>query len=246
MANLAPVESGPSAEELPRKNWQKDIRVLAGCFACNTEGECYPGNVFLGILDNGSYVMAIDPAGDLTRLLEEIADGNEQAKNELFECVYEELHQMAKRHMNQERPGHTLGATGLVHEVYFRLQGQALQKNRPYFFAAAAKAMYRILVEHARRFQIRQQKRVPWDAVLDDLVATHCVTMLDLHEALEKLKEYGQRGKRQHEVVVQRFFGGLQWKEIATNLGVAVTTVEKDWQAARAWLHARLKQGDQT
>ena len=246
MANLAPVESGPSAEELPRKNWQKDIRVLAGCFACNTEGECYPGNVFLGILDNGSYVMAIDPAGDLTRLLGEIADGNEQAKNKLFECVYDELHEMAKRHMNQERPGHTLGATGLVHEVYFRLQGQALQKNRPYFFAAAAKAMYRILVEHARRFQIRQQKRVPWDAVLDDLVATHCVTMLDLHEALEKLKEYGQRGKRQHEVVVQRFFGGLQWKEIATNLGVAVTTVEKDWQAARAWLHARLKQGDMT
>ncbi len=190
--------------------------------------------------------MAIDPAGDVTRLLGEIADGNEQAKNDLFECVYEELHAMAKRHMKQERPGHTLGTTGLVHEVYFRLQGQALGKNRPYFFGAAAKAMYRILVEHARRSQERKRNRVPLDLVLDELEVTHRVSMLDLHEALEKLKEYGERGKRQHEVVVQRFFSGLQWKEVATNLGVAVTTVEKDWQAARAWLYRSLRQEKMT
>ena len=186
--------------------------------------------------------MAIEPAGDVTRLLEEIADGNEQAKNELFEYVYEELHKMAKRHMKQERPGHTLGTTGLVHEVFFRLQGQALAKNRPYFFGAAAKAMYRILVEHARLSQKYHEKRVPLDVLLDELAVTHRVKMLDLHEALETLKEYGERGKRQHEVIVHRFFGGLQWKEIATILGVAVTTVEKDWQAARAWLHTRLKE----
>ena len=95
--------------------------------------------------------MVIDPAGDVTRLLGEIAAGNETAKN------YEELHAMAERHMKQGRPGHTLGATGLVHEVYLRLKGQALEKNRPYFFAAVAKAMYRILVERAR-----QSQKHPW------------------------------------------------------------------------------------
>ena len=190
--------------------------------------------------------MATDPTRDLTILLAEAANGDEKAKNELFERVYEELHTMAKRHMKQERPGHTLGTTGLVHEVYFRLQGQALAKNRPYFSGAAAKAMYRILVEHARQSQKHHQKRVPLDFVLDELAVTHHVKMLDLHEALEILKEHGQRGKRQHEVVVYRFFGGLQWKEIATILGIAVTTSEKDWQAARAWLKARLERGDKT
>lgn len=187
--------------------------------------------------------MAFEPAGDVTRLLGEIANGKEQAKNDLFECVYEDLHAMAKRQMKHERAGHTLGATGLVHEVYLRLQGPALERNRPYFFAAAAKAMYRILVEHARQSQRHHQKRVPLDIMLDELAVTHRVKMLDLHEALEMLKEYGERGKRQHEVVVYRFFGGLRWNEIATILGVAVTTLEKDWQAARAWLHARLREG---
>lgn len=197
-------------------------------------------------LDIGSYVMAIDPAGEVTRLLGKIANGNEQAKNELFECVYEELHAMAERHMKQERPGHTLGATGLVHEVYVRLQGQIPTKNRPYFFGASAKAMYRILVEHARQSQKDRQKRVPLTDVLNELVVKNRVKMLDLHEALETLKEHGKRGKRQYEVVIYRFFGGLQWNEIATIHRVAVTTSEKDWQAARAWLHARLTQGDRT
>ena len=106
--------------------------------------------------------------------------------------------------------------------------------------------MYRILVEHARQSQRHHQKRVPLDVLLDELAVTHRVKMLDLHEALEVLKEYGEPGKRQHEVVVYRFFGGLQWKEIATILEVAATTLEKDWQAARAWLQARLKQEDKT
>ena len=186
--------------------------------------------------------MAIRPPNEITRLLGEIAAGNEGAKNELFECVYDELRAMANRHMKHERDGHTLGTTGLVHEVYLRLQGPALNKNRAYFFGAAARAMYRILVEHARRSRNRNHNRVPLDLVLDELEVTYRFRMLDLHEALEKLKEYGERGKRQHEVVVQRFFGGRPWKDIATNLGIAVTTVEKDWQAARAWLYRSLKQ----
>jgi RNA polymerase sigma factor (TIGR02999 family) len=187
--------------------------------------------------------MAIRPTNEVTRILGEIAAGNEGAKNELFECVYDELHAMANRHMKQERDGHTLGTTGLVHEVYLRLQGPVPNKNRAYFFGAAATAMYRILVEHARRSRKRNDNRIPLDLVLDELEVTCRFKMLDLQEALEKLKKYGERGKRQHEVVLQRFFGGLQWKEIATNLGVAVTTVEKDWQAARAWLHGHLMRG---
>jgi RNA polymerase sigma factor (TIGR02999 family) len=185
--------------------------------------------------------METNRSGDVTRLLGEIAAGDEEAKNKLYERVYAELHAMAERRMLNERTSHTLGATGLVHEVYLRLEGQALQKSRAYFFAAAAKAMYRILVEHARKPPDRP--RVLGDDLLDRLEVTHRLEMLDLHEALEELQERGRRGKRQHEVVVQRFFGGLPWKEIATNLGVAVTTVEKDWQAARAWLYRRLKKG---
>ena len=186
--------------------------------------------------------MKIGSDSEVTRLLGQIAEGNPEAKNKLFECVYEELHGMAERQMRQEGPGHSLGATGLVHEAFLRVQGEAVQKNRRYFFAAAAKAMYRILVEHARRKRKHGNKRIQLDVVLDELEISHHFKMLDLHEALESLKQYGDRGNRQHEVVVQRFFGGLQWKEIAANLGVAVATVEKDWQAARAWLYAKLKQ----
>ena len=82
--------------------------------------------------------MALRQPNEITRLLGEIAAGNEGAKNELFECVYDELRAMANRHMKHERDGHTLGTTGLVHEVYLRLQGPALNKNRAYFFGAAA------------------------------------------------------------------------------------------------------------
>ena len=80
--------------------------------------------------------------------------------------------------------------------------------------------------------------------MIPDSVAQYLNDNRDRH--LESLKEYGERGKRQHDVIVHRFFGGLQWKEIATILGIAVTTSEKDWQAARAWLKARLEQGDKT
>ena len=186
-----------------------------------------------------------DSAGRLTGILGRIAAGDERAKNELFECVYEELHAMARRRMNEERPDHTLGATGLVHEVYLRLQGPALERERAYFFGAAAQAMYRILVEHARQSPGRQN-RVSVDAVLDDLEVTHRMKMLDLSEALERLKEFGKHGRRQHDVIVQRFFGGLAWKEIAANLEVSTATVEKDWQAARAWLYRQLKRGADT
>src|SRR5262245_30514820 len=152
---------------------------------------------------------------------------------------------MARRHMKHEGPDHALGATGLVHEVYLRLQGPALERERAYFFGAAAQAMYRILVEHARQSR-RRQNHVSVDAVLDDLEVTHRMKMLDLSEALERLKGYGERGRRQHDVIVQRFFGGLPWKEIAANLGVSTATVEKDWQAARAWLYRQLKRGSET
>jgi RNA polymerase sigma factor (TIGR02999 family) len=185
--------------------------------------------------------MMATTGGEVSRLLAEIAAGSESAKGDLFDCVYQELYAMAERLMKRERAGHTLGATGLVHEAYLRLSGQALERNRPYFFAAAANAMYRILVERARQSGKHHRNRIPLDAVLDDLEATHRVKMLDLYDSMETLKGYGERGRRQHEVIVQRFFGGLPWKEIAFNLDVSVATVEKDWQAARAWLYRRLR-----
>ncbi len=186
--------------------------------------------------------MEIESPDDLSRLLGDVADGIEGAKNTLYERVYDQLYVMANRQMRQERPGHSLGATGLVHEVFLRLKGDALRANRAYFFGAAATDMYRTLVEHARRARRSDQNRVPLDFVLSELEANHRFKMLDLNEALETLKGQGERGSRQHEIIVQRFFGGLPWKEIASNLNVAVTTVEKDWQVARAWLFRRLRE----
>ena len=175
-------------------------------------------------------------------LLAEIAQGSEAAREKLFSLVYDKLHKMANALMPRERLNHTLQPTGLVHEAYFKLfVGRPLEaRGRAYFFGAAANAMRQILIDYARRISARPEgKRVPLlDGILDTVRATHRVDILDLNEALEELKELH---KRHWEVVCLRFFGGLPWREIADCLEVSTSTVEKDWQAARAWLYGRLR-----
>ncbi len=178
----------------------------------------------------------------VTQLCERIAAGDQTAKDQLMDCVYHELRRMAKRQIRRERRGHTLGPTGLVHECFLRLKGPALEKDRAYFFAAAAEAMCRILVEYARK---RRPNCVPIDRVLSELEATHRVSLTDLHNSLEKLRQFGGRGERQYQVVVRRFFLGMTWKEIASSLEIAVRTAEQDWQLARAWLYTQLNKGDE-
>jgi RNA polymerase sigma factor (TIGR02999 family) len=157
--------------------------------------------------------------------------------------VYDKLHRIAHGMMPRERSDHTLQPTALVHEAYFKLfTGKPLQApNRAYFFGAAANAMRQVLIDYARKVAARPEgKRVPLlDGLLDTIKATHGSDMLDLNVALEELR---QMHARQWEIVTLRFFGGLQWSEIATCLNVSMSTVEKDWQAARAWLYRRLRE----
>jgi RNA polymerase sigma-70 factor, ECF subfamily len=183
-----------------------------------------------------------DAQGEITLLLEEIAAGSETAKERLIALVYDKLHRIAASLMPWERSNHTLQPTALVHEAYFRLfVGKPIKPlSRAYFFGAAANAMRQVLIDYARRVAARPEgKRVPLlDGILDSVKSTYRVEMLDLDNALEQLK---RMHGRQWEVVTLRFFGGLKWSEIAAYLNVSTSTVEKDWQAARAWLYRTLK-----
>ncbi len=176
-------------------------------------------------------------------LLGEIARGSDDARQQLIGLVYDKLRKMAAAMMPWERSNHTLQPTGLVHEAYFRLfTAKPLPPlGRAYFFGAAANAMRQILIDYARRVAARPEgKRVPLlDEMIRSIKSTHRVEILDLDQSLEELK---RMHKRQWETVTLRFFGGLQWNEIATCLDVSTSTVEKDWQAARAWLYGRLKE----
>ena len=182
------------------------------------------------------------PQGQITLLLGEIAAGNEAAKEQLIALVYDKLHKMAGAIMPWERSNHTLQPTALVHEAYVKLfVGKPLHAlNRAYFFGAAANAMRQILIDYARKIGARPEgKRVPLLDVFLDTIKSRCrLDMLDLARALEELK---RMHARQWEVVTLRFFGGLQWSEIATYLNVSASTAEKDWQAARAWLYRSLR-----
>jgi RNA polymerase sigma factor (TIGR02999 family) len=195
--------------------------------------------------------MPIESQGDVTRLLEEIAAADDQqaAKRALFDHVYDELKQMAHCRMKRERSEHSWGTTALVHEVYLRLMKgkHVFTKNRAYFFGAAAKAMSELLREHARKRCSRPeghpdpQRHTLLDHVVEEIEEKLPGTLTDLLEALDELKTIGKYGERQHEVVKLHFFGGLTYKDIGLNLGVSDATVERDWQAAQAWLYGRLK-----
>jgi RNA polymerase sigma factor (TIGR02999 family) len=187
--------------------------------------------------------------GEVTRLLEELAAGNDEAKRALFAHVYEDLKKTAHGRMIRERPDHSWGATALVHEVYCRLlkDRRVFSKNRAYFFGAAARAMSQLLREHARERKCRpeghvdRQGSILLDQIVEEAEATFKVDLLDLMIELDKLKTTGEHGERRHNVVKLRIWGGLTYSEIAEDLGVGVATVERDWQAARAWLYGRLK-----
>jgi RNA polymerase sigma factor (TIGR02999 family) len=203
--------------------------------------------------------MPIEAQREVTRLLGEIAAANDKedtkrasdAKRALFGQVYDELKEMAKGQMKRERPYHSWGATGLVHEVYLRLMQtqRVFTKNRAYFFGAAARAMHRLLREHARSKNCRPeghpdpQGHILLDEVAEEVEDTFRVVLLDLVNALEELKTPGEHGKRRYDVARLRIWSGMKYSDIAVDLGISVATVEREWQGARAWLHCRLKGG---
>lgn len=180
---------------------------------------------------------------DVSRLLNEASTGNQKAASELLPVVYRELHALASRRMASERLEHTLQATALVHEAYLRLVGaqQTTWKGKGQFCLAAAEAMRRILIEHARkRGRIKRggdYQRVSLDIdVLAREAQPEEIAALD--EAIDRLE---QRDSRMGEIVRLRFFVGLSVVETAAALGLSERTVRRDWALARAWLSRELK-----
>lgn len=184
-------------------------------------------------------------AEEITRLLGRWREGDHAAFDHLFRVLYGELRQLAQSYVSQEREGHTLQGTALVHEAYLRLLGQSQVdwQDRGHFFAVAARAMRRILVDHARREKALKRgggEKVALDTELVIGVGGPDFEALDA--ALEKL---GQLDPRRTKVVELRFFGGMKEDEIARHLGISPATVRRDWSVARAWLYRELNSGSE-
>jgi RNA polymerase sigma factor (TIGR02999 family) len=183
------------------------------------------------------------PVSEVTRMLSAIERGDMQASAQLLPLVYDELRKLAVRKMAREAPGQTLDATGLVHEAYLRLVGEAGFENRRHFFAAAAEAMRRILVENARRkARLRHGGGRQRQELHPDLVAVpeRDEDILALDAALAKLATHHPLKTR---LVELRFFAGLTGDEAAQALGLSPSTADRDWVFARAFLQREMKKG---
>lgn len=185
-------------------------------------------------------------AGEITRILVALRAGDPEAIGAVLPLVYGELRRMARRRMRGERPGHTLSPTALVHETYLKLARleRIEWRNRAQFFALAAQAMRRVLVDHALRRKARKRGGGQAHATLGEEVRGHAVSVeeiLALDEALRRLEGIDERRAR---VVVCRFFAGMEVEETAAALGVSAATVKRDWSFARAWLNRELGRDD--
>ena len=181
---------------------------------------------------------------EVTRILSTIEQGDPSAAEQLLPLVYDELRKLAARKLAQEKPGQTLQATALVHEAYLRLVDTERAQHwnsRGHFFAAAAEAMRRILVERARHKRslkaggaFRRQEM----SDLDLAVTGPDVDLLALDEALDHLDQHDHR---MAELVKLRFFAGLTIAQAAEALGVSTSTAENDWAYARCWLRLEME-----
>ena len=185
---------------------------------------------------------------DVTRILNAIEQGDAKAADKLLPLVYEELRLLAARKMSQEPPGQTLQATALVHEAYIRLVGDKAQnwEGRTHFFAAAAEAMRRILIENARRKQSLKRGGRRQRSDLDDVeiaIEFPADDVIALDEALEKL---ARKDKVKADLVKLRYFAGLTGKQAAKVLGISHSTADEHWAYSRAWLRLEIIKGDET
>lgn len=185
----------------------------------------------------------MESTGRVTELLHQAGAGDPTAAAAVFPLVYDELRQLAHRQLRRESSGHSLNTTALVHEAYLKLvdQTRAQIRDRAHFFAVAATAMRRILVDHARRHGAAKRgagaRRVPLEMV-DGLAPDERADLLvALDTALVRLAALDERQAR---VVECRFFGGLTEEETAEALGTSTRTVKRDWAKARSWLYQAL------
>lgn len=181
----------------------------------------------------------------VTELLLSWGQGDTAALDRLVPLLYDDLRRVARGHLRRERPGHSLQATALVHEVFLRLVevNRMTLKSRTHFFALSARLMRQILVDHARRQRAGKRGGGATMIGLDEAAgataptSTSSVDVLALDEALDALSSFDVR---QCRVVELRFFAGLNIPETADALGISTPTVERDWAMAKAWLHQRL------
>lgn len=182
-------------------------------------------------------------SSDVTKLLEAVRQGDGAAFEQLLPMVYDELHHIAGRYMARQQHGHTLQTTGLIHEAYLRMANQEEKRweCRAHFFAVAATVMRHILVDHARA---RRRDKRGGDALkvsLDEALAKADERAMEITELDEALKTLATLDPQQCRIVELRFFGGLTMEEIAEVLGISLSTVEREWRAARAWLGRQLR-----
>jgi RNA polymerase sigma factor (TIGR02999 family) len=196
-------------------------------------------------------LVVADPAPNtdataITRLLESAGKGDPRAADELLPLVYQQLRAVAQQRIAQERPDHTLQATALVHEAYMRLVGnnELSWDGRGHFYVAAAEAMRRILIEHARsRGRLKRggdRRREPIN-VLDLAAAEDSEQIVALDEAVRRLESQDPRAA---QIVHLRFYGGLGVEQTAETLGISPRTVKREWAVARAWLYNCMQQAD--
>ena len=181
---------------------------------------------------------------DVTRILSAIEQGDPSAAEQLLPLVYDALRRLAAQKLAQEKPGQTLQATALVHEVYLRLVGGEQPQGwdgRRHFFAAAAEAMRRILIDRARHKRTRKagggRPRLDLDDIEPALEEENSDRLLALDEALRQLEA---EDPRKAELVKLRFFAGLTAEQAAAALGVSTSTAAKDWAYARSWLRVAI------
>jgi RNA polymerase sigma factor (TIGR02999 family) len=186
---------------------------------------------------------------EVTRILSAIEQGDRAAAEQLLPLVYDELRQLAAQKLAHEKPGQTLQATALVHEAYLRLVGTGAEQHwdgRRHFFAAAAEAMRRILINRARD-RGRRKRGGGWRRLrlehIDLSLAEPPDELLDLNDALDKLARVDPACA---ELVKFRFFAGLTLDEAAETLGVVRRTADRYWAFARSWLYAALRKGEES
>lgn len=183
--------------------------------------------------------------GPISEFLAAWSGGNREALNELIPAVYQELRKQARRHLREERAGHTLQTTALVHEAYLKLAEQQVVtwESRAHFFWVASEMMRRVLVDHARGHNRIKRgvgvEVVPLDSEIQIAADTTSVDLLSLDDALIKLADIDEQ---QAKMVEMRYFGGCSIEQTAELLGISVRTVNRDWAVAKAWLRHELEQ----
>ena len=197
-----------------------------------------------GLRSNWASDHCTEGLNEFTHILERVEHGDPKAAGELLPIVYEELRRLASQKMASEAAGHTLQPTALIHEAWMRLGGSEAPafQNRAHFFGAAAEAMRRILIEHARR-RLAAKRGAGVEVVdLDGLEISSPVAdddqLLAINEALEKLAAVDPR---KAELVKLRYFVGMNFEEAAAALGIAVPTAKQWWAYARSWLSVEMR-----